>query len=164
MKKHHPFFLLLLALTGCQVQPSLPTVPEFELSRYLGKWYETARLDHSFERGMSEVSAHYSLNEDGTVKVINSGIRDGKRRSITGVAKTAKTPGELRVSFFRPFYGSYRVVALTPDYSLAMVVSGNSRKYLWILSRTPEADPELVQQYLELARSYGFDTGKIIFP
>ena len=92
MKKHHPFFLLLLALTGCQVQPSLPTVPEFELSRYLGKWYETARLDHSFERGMSEVSAHYSLNEDGTVKVINSGIRDGKRRSITGVAKTTNSP------------------------------------------------------------------------
>ena len=156
-------FVLFILLTGCHTQVQIPTVTEFDLNRYLGKWYEVARLPNSFEKGMSEVQAEYSLNPNDTVKVLNSGVRAGERRYITGVAKKTFVPGELLVSFFRPFYGSYRVAALAPDYSCALVVSGDSRRYLWVLSRTPEMDKKELQDYLELAARYGFDTSKIIY-
>ena len=160
--KRRVYFLLLLLLSGCSDISSLPTVEEFDLARYLGKWYEIARLPNRFEKGMTQVTAEYTLKPDGSISVINSGIKAGKRQSIRGTAKATDTPGELRVSFFRPFYGSYRIAALAPDYSSALVVSGNSRKLLWILSRTPTLAPEILDFYLELAEKHGFDTSKII--
>ena len=156
-------FVLFILLTGCHTQVQIPTVAEFNLNRYLGKWYEVARLPNSFEKGMSDIQAEYSLNTDGTLKIINSGVRGGKRHSVTGIGKKTNVPGNLRVSFLRPFYGSYRVAALAPDYSSALVVSDGSRRYLWVLSRTPQLDKKVLQAYLELAARYGFDISKIIY-
>ena len=156
-------FVLFILLTGCHTQVQIPTVAEFNLNRYLGKWYEVARLPNSFEKEMTDIQAEYSLNPNGTVKVLNSGIRRGERSYITGIARKTSVPGELMVSFFRPFYSSYRVAALAPDYSSALVVSGDSRRYLWILSRTPQINKKVLQDYLNLAAQYGFDTSKIIY-
>ena len=117
------------------------TVEELDLNRYAGKWYEIARMPHSFERNMDDVTADYTLNEDNTVRVVNRGKRDGTFSQAEGIAKLKykdayPVAGEFRVSFFRPFYGDYRIIDLAPDYSHAVVTSG-TMDYLWILSRTP---------------------------
>ncbi|MCF7823490.1 MAG: lipocalin family protein [Candidatus Marinimicrobia bacterium] len=141
-------------------------VKNFELDKYLGTWYEIARLDHSFERGMSNVTAHYSLREDGRVKVLNKGYRDNKSvwKSATGIAKFTGEPtrGALRVSFFRPFYGGYNIVELDEDYSYALV-AGDSEKYLWILSRTPVLDPDHLEKILSRGQALGYRIEDLIW-
>ncbi|MDD5663335.1 MAG: lipocalin family protein, partial [Victivallaceae bacterium] len=139
MKYHIPLLMLVLSLKilGCSnagSTASIPAVNNFELGRYLGKWYEIARLPHSFERDMKDVYAEYGLREDGKISVINSGWRDGKKSVANGVAHPKNDPhtGELRVSFFRPFYGDYRIVWLEPDYSAA-IVTGATTDYLWMV-------------------------------
>lgn len=160
--------MTLLFLNGCLGMPKLVTpVDEFELNKYLGKWYEIARLDHSFERGMVEVTAEYSLREDGGVSVFNRGFSktDNKWQEAEGKAYFVNSPGEgyLKVSFFGPFYGSYIIFELDMDnYSYAFV-AGDNTNYLWFLSRTPQVDDKLIEKFITKAKSLGFSTDDLIF-
>jgi apolipoprotein D and lipocalin family protein len=160
------FLLGFLLLAGCTGIPrGITVVDNFALDRYLGKWYEIARIDNWFERGIDQATASYTLADDGSVKVVNSGYKVKKRewKTIEGRAvfidDTRK--GALKVSFFGPFYASYNVIALdTQNYSWA-VVCGRSRSYLWILSRTPVMERELLDELVQNAGAKGFDTTKI---
>ncbi|GAM55456.1 lipoprotein blc [Vibrio ishigakensis] len=159
---------MTMLLTGCVGLPEKVTpVNDFELERYLGKWYEVARLDHSFERGMNQVTADYSMREDGGVKVLNQGylVEDDEWKSAEGKAYfvEAEDTGYLKVSFFGPFYGSYVVFELDKqDYQYAFI-SGPNHDYLWFLSRTPQVSDELKQDFIAQAKSLGFDTEQIIW-
>ena len=161
-------FLCVLVLAGCVGRPeNIVPVSNFDTARYLGKWYEIARLDHSFERGLSHVTADYSLRQDGGLKVLNRGYKDAdaKWKEAEGKAYFVdkKDVAYLKVSFFGPFYGSYIVFDLDQqDYSYSMI-SGPDKSYLWLLSRTPTMDPALQQRLVEKARGLGFDTSKLIY-
>lgn len=133
-----------------------------DLNKYLGKWYEIARFDHSFERDMQNVTAEYILEPDGNIKVINQGYRDGKFKESIGKAKTTDISGLLRVSFFMNFYSDYRVLMIDNDYQYVLV-GGNSPKYLWILSRTPQLNNDILQRIINVAKEKGYDTDKLIF-
>jgi apolipoprotein D and lipocalin family protein len=160
--------LLVLLLSACVRQPDgIEPVDNFDLNRYLGTWYEIARLDHSFERGLEQVTAEYSLRDDGGVRVINRGYRteDKKWKEAEGRAYFVNEPdqGFLKVSFFGPFYGSYIVFELDQkDYQYAFV-SGPDKSYLWFLSRTPTVSEELKQRFIGRAGQLNFDTEKLIF-
>lgn len=157
-----------LILTGCLGMPkSMTPVNDFEINKYLGKWYEVARLDHSFERGLSKVSAEYSLKDDGGVKVINRGFskEDNEWQEAEGKAYfvDAADEGYLKVSFFGPFYGSYVVFDLDKkDYQYAFV-SGPNNDYLWLLSRTPTVTPEMLESFIKQSKNLGFDTDQLIY-
>lgn len=155
-------FLCLSAFSCSGQKVDNSTVGGLDLSRYLGDWYEIARFDHSFERGLTHAKANYALNPDGTIVVTNSGLLNGKQKESVGKAKTTDTAGLLRVSFFGPFYSDYRVMMLADDYSYALVGS-KSAKYLWILSRTPELPQEVLTEILSVATVRGYDTGKLIW-
>lgn len=160
------FVPALLALCGCTASTdSIASVRNFDSKRYLGTWYEIARLPHRFERDLDFVSAHYSEQGDGTIRVVNRGQRDGKEREAVGKAhfKGASDVGELRVSFFGPFYGDYRIVELAPDYSSAIVTS-STKNYLWILSRTPQLSQKTLEKYLAQIREWGFDVSALEYP
>ena len=160
---------LVFLLAGCVGVPDGVTpVEKFQLERYLGKWYEIARLDHSFERGLSQVSAEYSLNTDGSVKVINRGFsaKDKKWKEAVGKAYFVKRSdqGFLKVSFFGPFYGSYIILGLDhKNYSHALVC-GPNRSYLWILARSPRISDEVKNALVSKAASLGFQTESLIYP
>jgi len=159
--------LLMSAFCGCTGAPEgIVAVDRFELDRYLGRWYEIARIENRFERGTEQVTADYSLRDDGKVRVFNKGYDPvGKKwKTVEGRARFAGDPntGALEVSFFGPFYGGYTIFDLDREnYSWAMV-SGYSRSYFWILSRTPVMDRALVEHLLTEARSKGFDTLGVI--
>lgn len=143
------------------------TITSFDLNRYLGKWYEIARYDHSFERGLVGSTAMYTLRDDGKIKVLNSGYLntlDGPYKESIGKAKARKNgkPGQLEVSFFGPFYGDYDILELAPDYSYS-VVGSSSPKYLWILSRTPQLSTGTKDKILRNLRHRGYDTSKLIW-
>lgn len=141
------------------------TVEQLDIERYLGTWYEIARFDHKFERGMEGVTATYSKRKDGKIKVVNRGFKNslnGKESEAVGKAKTTNTPGLLRVSFFLFFYGDYRVMELDPDYKWVLIGS-SSDKYLWILSRTPTISEEVKNSILEKATKRGYDISKLIW-
>lgn len=162
------FVLIATMLTGCVGMPDGVTpVEPFDLERYLGRWYEIARLDHSFERGLSKVSAEYSLREDGSVRVINRGysVTEGKWKEAEGKALFARNPTEgfLKVSFFGPFYGSYIIFNLDQEHYRYALISGPDTSYLWILSRQPTLERETVDMLIEKARQAGFDTDGLIF-
>jgi apolipoprotein D and lipocalin family protein len=160
--------VLLLMLTACTGKPEgVVAVKEFELDRYLGKWYEIARLDHSFERGLNNITAEYSLRDDGGVKVINSGFskEDNEWQQAEGKAYFVDETdsGHLKVSFFGPFYGSYIVFELDKkDYQYAFV-SGPDTSYLWLLARTPQVDEAVTEQFVKRSQQLGFDTSKLIY-
>ena len=154
---------------GCAPSTAdIPAVGDFAPERYMGTWYEIARLPHRFERGLELVRAEYTLNPDGSIKVVNSGVRDGEARSIVGRARL-KAPeavpltGELEVSFFRPFYGDYRIIELDPEYRYA-VVTGSTRDYLWILSRKPKLDKKRLDDILKRLAGWNFAVDKLEFP
>ncbi len=143
------------------------TIKEFNLKRYLGKWYEIARFNHRFERGLQGVTAEYSLREDGKIKVLNCGHKHsltGEQTCTTGKARLPKDgqSGKLEVSFFLFFYSDYNILELGKDYEWALVGSSTD-KYLWILSRTPQLPSETLNYLLEKARLRGYDTSKLIF-
>lgn len=158
--------LSVLMLAGCVGKPpGITTVTPFDTNRYLGKWYEIARMDHRFERGLSQVSATYSLRDDGGLKVINRGYKaedkawkesEGKAYFVAGANQ-----GYLKVSFFGPFYGAYVVFDLDPRYQTSLV-TGPDKSYFWLLSRTPTLAPTVQQRLLEKARALGFDTSTLI--
>ncbi len=138
------------------------TVKTLDLNSYLGTWYELARFDHSFERGLQEVMTFYELREDGKIDVINSGIKNGKYKVAYGKAKLTDETGVLRVSFFGPFYSDYRVLMLDDDYEYALV-GGKNDKYLWILSRNPELEDEDYDKILTEASRRGYDISRLIW-
>lgn len=158
---------LALLLTGCVDKPeNIQPVEDFKLSSYLGTWYEIARLDHRFERGLEQISATYSLREDGGVKVLNKGYKtqdkvwseaEGKAYFVEGPYK-----GFLKVSFFGPFYGSY--IVMDTDYKTYTMISGPDLSNFWILSRTPKLDEATLNKLLAQAKEAGFDTNKLIYP
>jgi apolipoprotein D and lipocalin family protein len=155
-------------LAGCVGVPDgVQPVDNFELARYLGTWYEIARLDHSFERGLSRVTAEYSLREDGGVRVVNRGYseKEGKWKEAEGKAYFVDRAdqGHLKVSFFGPFYGSYIVFELDCDSYQYALVSGPDKSYFWILARKPEMDKELKERLVANAAARGFDMSGLIF-
>lgn len=158
----------ILLLAGCSSLPKtshIPAVTGFEAARYMGKWHEIARLPHRFERGLTDCVAEYSLRDDGKVSVVNSGLKNGVRKTATAVAvfKGDNTIGELKVSFFRPFYGSYRIIHLEPDYSVAIVTS-ETFDFFWLLAREQKLSDQKKNAYLQKAQEWGFDISKIEFP
>ena len=157
----------LALLSSCVTKPAdINPVTNFQADKYLGKWYEIARLDNRFEKGMTHVNAEYSLNSDGSIKVLNSGINANEttRSYAEGVAKFVenKAIALLEVSFFRPFYSAYIVFNLDEDYKYAYV-SGNDKDYLWFLSRTPTASQQQKDYFVTKAKALGFDTDKLIW-
>jgi apolipoprotein D and lipocalin family protein len=162
--------LLVLAaalLAGCAQTPDgVEAVSGFDAERYLGKWYEVARLDHSFERGMDNVTATYTARDDGGIDVLNRGYvrARGEWEEARGRAKFvgSRDQGMLKVSFFGPFYGGYNVIDLDPDYQLSLV-AGPSRKYLWILAREPAPPRDAVDRVVKRAGELGFDTSALIW-
>ena len=145
----------------------IEAVRPFNLNAYLGVWYEQARLPHSFENGIIKPQATYRWGRNGQIEVINEGIdeKSGKPRKSVGVAETYKgsDAGELRVSFFRPFYGRYRIIYLDEKYSKAIVTSSTA-DYLWILSRVKQLPEKDLQMLVAIAAEYGFDTERLIYP
>ena len=167
MKRLIPMVLALFpALSSAQDgQFDNSPVSSFDLSKYLGTWYEIARFDHSFERGLENVTAEYLLRDDGKVDVINSGWKGGKYKVADGKARQpdpSGDPAHLEVSFFLNFYSDYNVLMLDDLYQVALVGS-KSPKYLWILSRTPQLSDSVVGELLEEADRRGYDTSKLIW-
>jgi len=159
---------VIFFLMGCvgipeQVKP----VDHFEIEKYLGKWYEIARLDHSFERGLSHVTADYSLRRDGGVRVLNRGYfaEEGSWKEAEGKAYFVKGPdqGFLKVSFFGPFYGSYIVFELDHETYQYALVCGPKKSYLWILARRPAMKADIKSDLMEKAAASGFDVSRLIF-
>ena len=142
---------------------TLEVLPHIELKKYLGKWYEIAHLPFRFEDGCTDITATYSLSEDGNVSVLNECMRDGKLKQAKGKAKVVDkdTGAKLKVTFFWPFYGDYWIIDLGKDYDYAVVGTPN-RKYLWILNRTPQMDDKLYSQLIESVKSKGFDVSRLI--
>lgn len=175
------YSLMILNLGSCS--ESMPPeaeqaiVSSFNPEHYLGTWYEIARLENSFEKGLEQVTAYYSLQSDGTIRVVNRGFNPQKKdwHDAIGIAKfvdpvnaDGSRTGKLKVSFFRPFYGEYNILALgktlkegKPDYTYALVSSG--REYLWILSRTPQLSDNIKQQLISRANTLGFATEQLLF-
>lgn len=162
--------LLIAALalaTGCMTTQStddLPVVRNFNSARYMGVWHEIARLPKWYERGLNEVTATYSLEGD-SLRIVNRGYRDGEEVVSTAVGKFAGAPdeGAFRVSFFRPFYGDYRIIYLSRDYDVA-VVTGSDRSSLWILARERTLPPDQKAALVKMAKDRGFDTSKLEYP
>lgn len=157
-----------LLLGGCLGMPdSVKPVSDFELNNYLGKWYEIARLDHSFERGLSHVTAEYSIKSDGGVLVINRGFSeaDNEWQEAEGKAYFVNTNNEgyLKVSFFGPFYGSYVIFELDHENYQYAFVSGPNTDYLWLLSRTASVEPEVIKKFIDMSKELGFKTEDIIY-
>lgn len=161
--------LPILCMEGCSTADSIitSTVPSLDIERYMGRWYEVARMDHSFERGLTGCMANYSLQDDGTVRVVNSGFKnnlEGDYKESVGKARRpdSRYPGKLEVSFFLWFYSDYNVMELADDYRYALVGS-KSEDYLWILSRTPQLLPEDKDYLINQAKARGYDVTKLIW-
>ncbi|MDX2350675.1 MAG: lipocalin family protein [Porticoccus sp.] len=159
--------IILVFLNGCLGMPeAVKPVNEFELNKYLGKWYEIARLDHSFERGLVNVTAEYSSNKNGGVTIKNRGFSqaDSEWREAEGKAYFVNSDDEgyLKVSFFGPFFGSYVVFGLDKENYQHAFVSGPNLSYLWLLSRTPTVETDLLESFIAMSKKLGFDTEKLI--
>lgn len=168
MKKLFNLFCAFLFVSSCTGKPEgVEPVRGFDVNRYLGTWYEIARLDHSFERGLSQVTAEYSLKDNGDIRVINRGYSSEKEEwsEAEGKAKfTDKSDeGHLKVSFFGPFYGSYIIFELDKENYDYAFICGPNKAYLWFLSRTKTVSPALRNHFFETAKRLGFNTEELIF-
>jgi apolipoprotein D and lipocalin family protein len=177
MRKSLNIFLIVItlllignSLVSCKTQKIMidnTVVKDLDIQKYLGTWYEIARYNHSFERGLVGVTANYSFRKDGKIKVVNSGYKnsfDGKFSQAVGKAKIPdpiNDPAKLKVSFFLFFYGDYYVMELDKDYQWA-VIGSSSDKYLWILSRKPQMEKELYNELLDKLQKRGYDVSKLI--
>jgi apolipoprotein D and lipocalin family protein len=162
------FIILVLLLSGCVGMPDdVRPVNNFKAEKYLGKWYEIARLDNSFERGLTRITADYSMRDDGGIKVLNRGYSasENKWQEAEGKAYFVGDPHQayLKVSFFGPFYGSYIVFELDHDNYQYSLVSGPDKSYLWILARQPVIKEDIKKELIAKAASLGFDTKQLIF-
>ena len=166
--KRVAILLFLLGLAGCTSVPEGVTpVTGFESDRYLGTWYEIARFDHSFEEGLSRVTATYSKREDGGIRVLNKGYdaATGEWDEAEGKAYfvSDETTGHLKVSFFGPFYASYVIADLDKDNYQYSLVTGPDRSYLWILARQPTLSQDVLDELLSKAKSLGYATDEFIW-
>ena len=172
MKKYllaFPIIAALLAHSSCQAQVRMKvnnsTVKQLNIAEFMGKWYEIARYDHSFEKGMTHVYTEYALEKDGKIQVINRGIKNGEAKKVIGKAKQPdpiEYPGRLKVSFFLWFYSDYYILELDKNYQYA-VIGSSSDKYLWILSRTPEMPEAQLKGILQRMAQRGYDLSKLVF-
>lgn len=159
--------LISLLIVSCgKVPDGIEPVTGFELEKYTGKWYEIARLDHSFERGLQQVTAQYSINNSGTVHVVNRGFDTSEQQWSEAVGKAKfvgdETVGDLEVSFFMPIYGSYIIFELDKEnYQYSFVTGGENT--LWLLSRTPTISDQLKQKFIQSAESFGYNTNELIW-
>lgn len=168
--KLNSVFILFLALFGLYSCSTIPegavAVTPFAKEKYLGKWYEIARLDFKYEKNLNNTTAEYSIKDDGTIKVVNRGYNVKKKEweEATGKAKFVENDktAMLRVSFFGPFYSGYNVIAIDPDYKYALV-AGESLKYLWILSREQTIPNDIKVNYLEIADKIGYNTADLLW-
>ncbi|MBP1617784.1 MAG: lipocalin [Bacteroidetes bacterium] len=162
--------VISLCLLGCKVFKPIEgrrdAVKPFDVDKYLGKWYEICRLDFYWEKGLSQVTAEYSKNPDGTIQVNNRGFSDkkGKWQQSIGKAKPVSgiTTGALKVSFFGPFYGGYNVVKIDPKYKYALVF-GKNTDYMWILSREKTIPDSIKDEYIQYAIQTGCDTSELVW-
>lgn len=159
---------LSILLAGCAGIPDhVAPVKGFDIQRYLGLWYEIARLDHSFERGLEKVQAHYSLAANGSIRVINRGFNPTSNQWQEAVGKGSfiadTDTGRLKVSFFGPFYGSYNIIALDHQHYSYALVCGPNKSYLWILARDPRMEASIKSALIEKAKTLGFETEKLIY-
>jgi apolipoprotein D and lipocalin family protein len=159
--------IMMTSFFSCVTIPEgAEAVSPFDKERYLGKWYEIARLDSKFEKDLNNTTAEYSMNDNGTIKVVNQGYNTKKREWVKaiGKAKFAKSDSiaMLRVSFFGPFYAGYNVIALDEDYKYALI-AGASLKYLWILSRETMIPEEVKVSYMKIAENIGYNTAELIW-
>ena len=159
--------LLTTSILGCTSVPKgLKPVTEFDGDRYLGKWYEIARLDHSFERNLSNVSAVYTMTDSGYIKVVNRGfnVKSDEWKEIEGKARfiDSNSIGSLKVSFFGPFYGGYHIIALDKENYNFSMVAGPNLSYLWILARTKTLDDVVYADLVSKAAGWEFDTSELI--
>ena len=160
-------FIFCLTLQGCvRIPENIKPVDNFKLQQYLGKWYEITRMDHSFERGLSKVTAEYSMRDDGGVRVINRGYShdDNEWKEAEGKAYFVTKPelGYLKVSFFGPFYGAYIIFELDEENYQYSMISGPDKSYLWILARHPYLDKKIRDSLIKKAAAAGFDTDGLI--
>lgn len=159
------FFMALAAmfLSACDAtEIDNSTVKSVDLNRYVGRWYEIAKFDHIFERGLDFAMANYTLREDGKIDVLNTGVKDGRAKDAKGIAKTTNISGLLKVSFFGPFYSDYRILMLDTNYQYALV-GGSNENFLWILSRTPQLDDATRSLILAEAEKRGYNTSKLVW-
>lgn len=166
--------VLVAAAAGvCAYYKCRRTIPEdvtplwpFDVHRYLGNWYEIARLPMMYEKGLTDITAHYSMNDDGSVRVVNSGYDPRKRKwkSSEGKAVFTCSPdaGMLKVSFFGPFYAGYNVIEIDEDYNNALVF-GRNRNYMWLLSRDKVMPKDIETAYLKKAEEAGYDLSRLIW-
>jgi apolipoprotein D and lipocalin family protein len=168
------FILIISAiLSSCMGVPAnVKVVDNIDANQYLGTWYEIARLDHSFERGLENVTATYSLRDDGGIKVINRGYdpkkqkwseAEGKAYFLTPPNSDKSYLGKLKVSFFGPFYGAYNIIALDKPYYNYVMICGPDKTYFWILSRTPQLSYPIKQELISQAKNLGFSTEQLIY-
>jgi len=167
------FILIVIfsfGLTGCFTSKKMstakiPVVKNFNLQRYLGTWYEIARLPNSFEKNLDYVTATYTLRDDGKIKVLNKGFNSEKNSWKEAIGKAwipdSQIPARLRVSFFWIFSSDYKIIALDAENYTYSMVTSNTKKYLWILSRTPKMDAEVYTKLVEMAYDYGFEVDKL---
>lgn len=161
MKKTVYLLAMMLLIFSCGSNEELKTVPNVDIEKYAGTWYEIAKLPNKFEKGLTCISATYSIKENGKINVLNQGFKTekGTWKDITGTAwvPDSKNPGQLKVRFFWPFSGDYYIIALNDDYTYALV-GDPSRKYLWILSKNKYLDPAIYNELLNIAKKNGFNT------
>ncbi|EML1554678.1 TPA: lipocalin family protein [Enterobacter hormaechei] len=157
---------LVVACSSPTPPPGVTVVSNFDAQRFLGTWYEIARMDHQFERGLEKVTASYSARDDGGIQVINRGYNPDRQMWQQSVGQSyftgASNRAAMKISFIGPFYGGYNVIALDREYRHALVC-GPDRNYLWLLSRTPTIPAEMKQQMLDIATRQGFDVTKLIW-
>ena len=158
--------IVLLNSCSSKIPEGATAVKPFDVNRYAGKWYEIARLDFKYEKGLNNVTANYTLNDDGSIKVLNRGYdaKKDKWEEANGKAKfvDAKDEARLKVSFFGPFYSGYNVVAIDSKYQYALV-AGESLKYLWLLSRETAMPESVKHDYLQKAKVIGYNTDDLVW-
>lgn len=169
MKKLFFILFLILGICSCSTAENNKnidnsTVKSLDITRFMGKWYEIARYEHRFEKGMSHVTATYTLKEDGRIEVLNEGISNGERKEAKGRAKQPdpNDPGKLKVSFFLWFYSDYYILELDKDYKY-VVIGSSSDKYLWIMSREKTLPNDIISKLLNNLQQRGYDTMKLLF-
>ncbi len=160
--------LAVLVYSCTSIPDGVTAVSSFDQQKYLGKWYEIARMDFKHERNLDNVTAEYSLRDDGLIKVDNKGYDYVKKEWKQSIGKAKpinsdKKEGRLKVSFFGPFYSGYNVVAIDPGYQYALVF-GDNLKYMWILSRKPSIPDDIKREYLEKAKSVGYKIEELVWP
>lgn len=140
------------------------TIETLDVARFMGKWYEIARYDHRFEKDMTNVSATYTLLDNGRIEVLNAGYKNGEYKEIKGKAKQPNPddPGKLKVSFFLWFYSDYYILDIAPDYS-HVIIGSSTDKYLWIMSREPVLPDNILSELIEKIRQRGYDTDRLVF-